>query len=438
MKRLAAGALILLGLFSPPAPATSDPLPAPLEGQARRFVMLTTALGHLRPAEIDAYWGPADLDLRKKGGTASLATLRHGLVQLRDDVARDASSVRRDRLAERLDHLIALLDVIERPRSLSFDQQAHRVYGLVAPPPGISGQTRTLAKLDRLLPGHGDLTSRLAAWRARFVIPEQRRKAVFLRALAECRVRTLARWPLPPDEKLDVVWTTEVPAAWHRYRGHHHSLLQVNPAAIADPGSALDVACHEGYPGHHVQFLAMDASAGPRGLAVEDTVVILRSPDQVLREGAANYGVDLAFPDSARLAFTRDVLFPLAGFDRHQAASFLQVHGAVGELARSVLPILRDYYDGRTASGDAMARLILEAQVSSPEALLEYTRDTGAYVSGYTVARDVVAACINARTGQGLDRWQALREVVAAPDIAILDVSDHSCATPHALQVRND
>jgi len=434
MRRLAAGALMLLGLFSPPAPASPDPL----ESQARRFVMLATALGHLRPAEIDAYWGPADLDLREKGGTVSPATLRHGLVQLRGDVARDAPSARRDRLAARLDQLIALLDVIEKPRSLSFDRQAHQVYGLVAPAADMSGQARTLAKLDRLLPGHGDLTSRLVVWRARFVIPGARRKAVFLRALEECRARTFVHWPLPPDEKLDVVWTTEVPAAWHRYQGHHHSLLQINPAAVADPGSALDVACHEGYPGHHVQFLAMDAVAGPRGLAVEDTVVILRSPDQVLREGAANYGVNLAFPDSARLAFTRDVLFPLAGFDRREAVRFVQVHQAVTELSRSVLPILRNYYDGRIASGDAMARLILEAQVSSPEALLEYTRDTGAYVSGYTVARDIVAACMSSRSQAGKDRWQALREIVTGPDTAILDVSEHHCATAHAPQASND
>ena len=202
-------------------------------------------------------------------------------------------------------------------------RQAHRIYGLALPPPDQAGQARALAKLDRLLPGRSDLTSRLTAWRAHFVIPEARRKAVFLRALTECRARTQAQWSLPPDEKLDIVWNTDVPAAWQRYQGHHRSRLEINPAAVADPGSALDVACHEAYPGHHAQFLALDA-ASP---VVEDTVVILRSPEQMLREGAAVYGAELAFPD--RLAFMRDVLFPLAGFDRREAASFLPVHRAL-------------------------------------------------------------------------------------------------------------
>jgi len=273
--------------------------------------------------------------------------------------------------------------------------------------------------LDRLLPGRGDLTSRLAAWRARFVIPEQRRKAVFMRALAQCRTRTLAHWPLPPDERLDVIWTTDVPAAWHRYLGHHRSELRINPDAVADPASALDVACHEAYPGHHAQFLAQDAKGG----AVEDTMVILRSPEQMLREGAAVYGAELAFPD--RLAFMRDELFPLAGFDRREAASFLQIHRALADLARGTLPVLRDYYDGRAASGDALARLMLEAQVASPQALLEFTHEMGAYVAGYSLARDLVDVCIGVHKSQG---WPALRKIVTGPQIDMLNGAGHPCA----------
>jgi hypothetical protein len=88
-------------------------------------------------------------------------------------------------------------------------------------------------------------------------------------------------------------------------------------------------------------------------------------------------------------------------------------------LALSVMPILRDYYDGRLASGDAMARLMLDAQISSPEALLEFTHDLGATVTGYTVARDMVTACMAARVGNG-DRWAVLRDIIADRDIGIL------------------
>lgn len=423
MKRLAAAACVLLAAFSSPAASTPDPL----EAQARRFVMLATSLGHLRPKEIDAYWGPADLDMRKKGKTPSLPGLRRDMTQLRQNVMQDAPSARRNRLATRLGHLIALLDVIEKPRAMRFEQQARQVYGMTLLPLDQGGQTRALARLGKLLPGHGELTSRLAAWRANFVIPEGRRKAVFLRALAECRTRTLAHWPLPPDEKLDVVWTADVPAAWHRYQGRHHSTLQVNPAAVADPASALEVACHEAYPGHHTQFLAMDATAND--LPIEDTVVILRSPEQMMREGAASYGAELAFPDAARLTFLRDVLFPLAGLERREAASFLAVHRALTDLELGTVPILRDYYDGHTASGDAMARLMLETQAESSQALLEFTREMGAYITGYTVARQRVADCVEARA-QRAGRWALLHAIVAKQDIAILNRPRETCRAP--------
>lgn len=389
--------------------------PDPLDAQGQRFVELATSLGHLYPREIDAYWGPPQLDMRHRGPTPSLPMLRQAMAQLRGELARNAQSQRRDRLADRLDHLLALLDVIAKPHALTFDQEARQVYGVVMQPPDPAVQARALKRLDHLLPGHGDLASRLSAWRARFAIPDNQRRTVFLRALTECRARTLLHWPLPKDERVDVVWSADVPAAWQRYRGHDRSQLDINPAAVADPGTALDVACHEAYPGHHAQFLMMSAN----GLPIEDTVVILRSPDQVLREGAANAGIDLAFAPPARLAFTRDVLFPMAGLDRRDAAAFVQVHRLVGELALSVMPILRDYYDGRLASGDAMAHLMLDAQISSPEALLEFTHDLGAIVTGYTIARNIVATCIVTRAGNG-DRWSVLKNIVADRDTRIL------------------
>lgn len=398
MKRLAA--LVLAVALGSSARAAPDPL----EAQGRHFVLLATSLGHLRPHEIDAYWGPPELDMRRRGPAPSLPALRRDMAQLRSDVARDASSPRRDRLAGRLDHLIALLDVIAKPHALSFDQEARQVYGVIVPPPDPAAQTRALKKLGHLLPGRGDLASRLSAWRARFAIPDDRRRTVFLRALTECRARTLPHWPLPPDENVEVMWSTDVPAAWQRYQGRNRSRLEINPAAVADPGTALDVACHEAYPGHHAQFLAMVAA----GLPVEDTVVVLRSPDQVLREGAANAGIDLAFPPALRQAFTRDVLFPLAGFNRRDAAAFVQVHRLAGDLAMSVTPILRDYYDRRLASGDAMARLMLDTKIASPETLLEFTRDTGALVLGYTVEREVVENCLMKEASKD-GRWEALR-----------------------------
>ena len=41
----------------------------------------------------------------------------------------------------------------------------------------------------------------------------------------------------------------------------------------------------------------------------------LFSPQSLIAEGSANFGIDMAFPAAERVAFERDSLFPLAGLD---------------------------------------------------------------------------------------------------------------------------
>jgi hypothetical protein len=415
-KALAVCILLLLG----GGPLAAAP-PDRTESHARRFVTLALTLTRLDGQEIDAYFGPRNLKPPNGGATPSPDSLRDALLRLRADLKADAPSPRRDRLAARVDHLIALVGIL-RSR-LSFTQEARQVYGVTLPAQDTAALSRARAELARLLPGDGSLSARVDAFRDRFLIPEARRKAVFQRTLAECRARTAAYWPLPRGEKLDVEWRDGADAAWHRYAGRGHSMLRVNPAAVAYPGTALDVACHEAYPGHHAQFLMMAAQKG--GVAVEDTVVILRSPEQVLREGAASYGVDLAFPQKDRVAFTRDILFPMAGFAPAEAEKYVTVHRLVGELALSVMPILRDYRDGKMRVDKAAAALERDALISSPRALLQFTDALGAYVTGYTVTRDLVRDCVEARDAKGDDRWAVLRAIVAKLDLSVLD--PHSC-----------
>ncbi|QJU59603.1 hypothetical protein HL653_19230 [Sphingomonas sp. AP4-R1] len=408
---LAVLAAFRLGVPSPLAPAD------PVEAQARRFVELALAFGQTDEKEVDAYFGPDSLRPKADAKVPSLDDLQRDLTTLAVDIAADPGPVtpRRTRLASRVAHLQALIGTIQKPRSLSFDEEARRVYGIDPAPVDAAAMARAVAELGRLLPGRGPLAARVDAFRARYVIPEDKREALFDRALGECRRRTRAHWPLPSTERVDVEWTTSVDAAWHRYRGNYHSQLQINPQAVAFLGSAIDVACHEAYPGHHAQFVMQTLAARPNGLPIEERVVLLRSPDSMFREGAANYGVDLAFPPADRLAFERDVLFPLAGFPATDAARFEKVRALIDVLAPATAPILRDYRDGRITADAAAAALQRDALVSSPQALLGFVDQLGAYALGYTVARDWVADRVAAAAGKDGDRWAVLKTYVAAP-----------------------
>ena len=150
-------------------------------------------------------------------------------------------------------------------------------------------------------------------------------------------------------------------------------------------------------------------------------MVLLRSPEAVLREGAANYGVRLAFPLAERAAFARDVLYPLAGLPPGDAETDARVHRLLGELELSVVPILRAYRDGALPFDGAAAALRNEALIASPEALLRFVDRYGALVVGYTIARDRVAAQVEARAARTRhDPWQVLRAIVATSDLSAL------------------
>ena len=392
------------------------------EQAAETFVGLTLRLGAMRghEEEVDSYFGPQALHPTARDDPGALVQLRADADALLSRMELEETAhltPRGSRLLAQIRSFDVLLQVIgPAVRAESFEDEAQRLYARSVPSPEAGATHKVIAALESALPGPGPLSQRLAAFYRDFIVPPDRRRVVFERALRECRSRTLAHWQLPRAEKLDVEWTDSVPAAWHRYRGGWRSTLQINPDAVALAGSAIDVACHEAYPGHHAQFLLQDQRAQPAGLPVEERVVLLRSPASVLREGAANFGVELAFPFEERVAFEERVLFPLARLDPRQARRYETVHQLVDQLSAAAAPIIASYRDHRLSSDDAEQQLANEALVTSPGALLQFADHYGAYVLGYTAVRDSVRGYVKARSRiTGRDQWALLRELVSDP-----------------------
>ncbi|MES2624255.1 MAG: hypothetical protein V4628_03165, partial [Pseudomonadota bacterium] len=151
-----------------------------------------------------------------------------------------------------------------------------------------------------------------------------------------------------------------------------------------------------------------------------------RSPESVLREGAANYGVELVFTAEERLAFERDVLFPLAGLSPELAEQHAQVQKLIGSLSAGVIPLIQQYRDGSLSFNSATFRLEREAMVSSPSALLEYVDKFGAYSVGYTVAKKRLQDYIANQSAE--DPWAVLHRILAETDVAVLQTPEGTVA----------
>ena len=404
------GALILLGVLSACGPTSPD---ARLDQLATRYVKQAMHLDRLRPGEVDAFFGPQRLDTRGEPAESTLEEIRENLNELLLALSH-ARSERGLRLRRRVAELEAVVAFLSGGERLSFPEEARRLFGVDWVEPETLGMEAARSNLEAALPGRGSLRARMVALRRQLTIPAERRQAVFEAALEACRQRTLEHWKLPGEERITLEWTRDVDAAWHRYEGDSHSTLSINPLAMATVDQSLEIACHEGYPGHHAQFVLFEMAAGEEGLALEDKLVLLRTPASALREGAAMAAVELVFPESERLAFERDILFPLAGLNPQLAERYAALRADLEQLALAVPAIIRDHEDLQLSDADAINRLQSEALVASPRALFAYAHQFGAYIAGYTLVDVAMATRLGGLSPAAA--WEQLRRYLEQPE----------------------
>ena len=61
--------------------------------------------------------------------------------------------------------------------------------------------------------------------------------------------------------------------------------------------------------------------------------ILLYSPQSLIAEGTANYGIEMAFPDDEKIKFEKEILFPLAGIDPEKAEKYYKVLGIVSKVS---------------------------------------------------------------------------------------------------------
>ncbi len=419
MYRVAALVVLLAACDPSAAPAGPD-----LDAVARRYVVLSLGMGLHDPAFVDAYYGPDSLKAIADRDSLPVAAIRASadslLAVLGDSVAAGTDSLvamRHRYLATQLRSMVARARIVAGER-LSFDEEAKALYDVDVPHYPAAHFDSLLAQLDSLIAGPGPLAARYQRFRAGVMIPADRVDTVFKTAIQACRARTLAQMPLPPGERFDLEYVKGTSwNAYNWYKGDFHSLIQVNTDFPIAVERAVDLACHEGYPGHHVYNAALEqALVRDRGW-VEVSVYPLFSAQSLIAEGSANYGIDMAFPGDARTAFERDSLFPLAGLDPSLAAKNAAVRVVMERLNFARNEVAREYLDGRV-SGDSAILLMERWWLQTPEGAAKTLRfiDTyRSYVVNYNLGRDMVAAHVERAGADPAARWAAFRALLASP-----------------------
>jgi hypothetical protein len=287
------------------------------------YVRLVLALGVHDRDYVDAYYGPEALRAEVESQGLSLTQILRGAGTLLDRLGEISVNDEEDMLAVRHRHLTRQVQAlgarvqIVAGRQLQFDDESYALYDAVAPTHSEDHFRSLAADLEDALPGRGTVSARYERFRRGFVIPPERLDTVFTAAIDACRERTVAHLELPEGESFTVEYVSDKSwSGYNWYQGGFASLIQVNTDLPIYIDRAIDLACHEGYPGHHVYNMLLERHLVVDRGWVEFSVHPLFSPQSLIAEGSAEHGIKIAFPGNERLEFERAVLFPLEAQQR--------------------------------------------------------------------------------------------------------------------------
>lgn len=393
---------------------------------AERFVKLSLQIGQHCPYYVDAYYGPNEW--KPPSEIVSLAIIFEQtelLVQAIQCLPSQTSASVNHRIAFLLIQVKSSRVYINRLRgqSLSFDDECAQLYDAKVPHYDLAHFDNILTELAVLIPGKEPLSQRLSDYRKKFVVPTDKLTIVFDAAIEEARRRTLLHIDLPEHENFKVELTNnQIWSAYNWYKGNSYSVIELNTDYPIQIERVVDLAAHEGYPGHHV-FNAQIERHLVNGLGwMEYSIYNLYSPISLLAEGSANYGIEVAFPWQERLDFERDTLFPLAGLDPTQVEQYYAIQKVLYRLSYADNMVAKQFIDGNINEQQAIDLLIKYA-LSNPERAkqrLAFIKHNRAYVVTYNYGQDLVekylAKQITNDSHQEL--WRVFSELLATPKLA--------------------
>jgi hypothetical protein len=394
---------------------------------AHEYVRLVLAMGHHDPDYVDAYYGPASLKADADAATLSLGDIQKTVDTVTDwlkgvpaEGRDELSRLRHQYLLKQLSAMGARVRMLRGER-FSFDEESKALYDAVAPSYPDSHFQAVLDRLDTRFPGSGPLAERYDAWRRAFVIPPDRVDRVFKAAIAACRERTLKHVTLPPQETFTVEYVTNKSwSGYNWYKGSFTSLIQVNTDLPIYIDRAIDLACHEGYPGHHVYNALLEQHLVKDRGWIEFTVYPLFTPQSLIAEGTANFGIEVAFPGMDRIDYEQRTLFPLAGLDPARAAEYYDVQALVDELSYAGNEAARRYLDGTMDREAATAWLAKYALMPRDRAAqrVRFFEQYRSYVINYNYGKDLVRTFIESRGGTAAHpdtRWREFEQLLSSP-----------------------
>jgi len=398
---------------------------------AENYVKLVLNIGQYDADYVDSYYGPEEWRVNLKSDLKFDSTAYKNLSTKTDELLNELESLGEYK-ADALETLrfrylykqilacktkIFMLNGVLLP----FDEETKALYDASAPTHNKEFFQSTIIELDKILPGSGDIAKRLNDFKMKYEIPKEKLKVVFNAAIQECRRRTVNHIELPPTESFTVEYVKDKPwGAYNWYKGNFYSVIEVNTDLPIYIDHAVDLAAHEGYPGHHVYNALLEWNLAKKRNWVEFKVYALFSPQSLIAEGAANYGIDVLFPGDERIKFEKEVLFPLAGLNPNEADLYYKVIDLLENFSYSGNEAARNFLDGKWTREQTVEWLQKNAlrTKESADKYVSFIEKYRSYVINYNLGMDIVKDYIERNGGSennSAKRWELFEHLLSTP-----------------------
>jgi hypothetical protein len=269
---------------------------------------------------VDYYYGPAEwkAEVATEAETSPAELVRDAMA-LEDTLAEQGFEGRRTTYLAK--QVIALETVCRKlsGETFSLEEEARRCFDISPAWIPESQFERGLALLDEALPGDGSLPERFHAWRKRYQLAPDKTGLLLdfmRRAAVEARLRTQGLVTLPADEGVEMRTVSDkayMGENW--YLGDYRSRVELNTDLSTDLSGLVDFICHEGYPGHHTEFVLKEQRLYRERGYLEQAIFPIISPQSVISEGIASSARAMTFTAEAAEQWLAERVYPDAGIE---------------------------------------------------------------------------------------------------------------------------
>ena len=267
------------------------------------FLLLALRIDKHIKGYVDFYYGPEKLRqiVDNESITSPSKMLKDSIVLIQQ-LGAQGYGKERERYIEKL--LTAMKTSIEmlNGAEIPIKDQYSRIYDVDLQPADEFKLETLKNEVDKAYSGPGSLEDRLAKLRVKRRVPESKALTLFKKALNIVRKQTEKLFTnlLPKEEhiSIDIVEKSndEIKRSFYNwYLGNYHSRIEINPKYAMYWTSFLSAAMHEGYPGHHNEFVLNEKILYHEQNQFEHSILLLHSPKLVICEGIGDLAMNVLF-----------------------------------------------------------------------------------------------------------------------------------------------